>query len=472
MRRVFIVLFLVLALVLIGTAISAPALGEQANNGSGQETAQVEQIDVDIVVSTTGIVVEDRNASLGFGVSGTVEEILVEEGDVVTAGQPLARLDSTNLSLQVQNAEQALVIARANFDRLTEPPTAAQRAQAETALANARVQLTNAQTARLNAPDQQMVTCMGVDTARTNLNDAQTAYDRYIRDGLNADPTFSANTDHPAAVALDNAQRAFNQADAQCRVAGNNAQDNGQVIAAESAVAQAEAALAALTDDPTETELAISNAQVRQAEIALEQAQRNFNNATITASFDGVVSAVNLRIGQTVSPGAAVIILADLDPLHIEADVDEVDVTQLSVGMPASMVMDALDAAKLTGEISRIAPIGQVVQGVTTYGIQINLTGEVSNVIRAGMGGEVDIVVGTLKDALVVPTRAIQRDDTTEYLLIPQTEGDPVQVAVTSGQSVGELTVVVPLNPSELGAGDTVIVGRERASLFQPGGFR
>jgi RND family efflux transporter MFP subunit len=472
MRRVFIVLFLVLAFVLIATAISAPAMGEQANNGTGQETAQVQQINVDIVVSTTGTIVADRSATLGFGVSGTVQEILVKEGDVVTAGQPLARLDSTNLGLQVQNAEQSLTIAQTNFNRLSEAPTAAQRAQAESALANAQVQLTNARTARLNAPDQQMMTCMSIDTARTSLNDAQTIYDRYVRDGLNADPTFTANTDHPAALARDNAQRAFNQAEAQCRVATNNANDNGQVAAAEAALAQAEAALAALTDDPTQTELTISGAQVRQAEIALEQAQRNFENATITAPFDGVVSAVNLRIGQTVSPGASVITLTDLDPLHIEADVDEVDVTKLSLGMEASMLMDALDNSTITGTVSRIAPIGRVVQGVTTYGIQIDLNGTVPEVIRAGMGGEVDIVVGTLKDSLVIPTRAIQRTEATEYVLIPQAEGNPLQVVVTSGQSIGELTVIVPVNADELGKGDTVIVGRERANIFQPGGFR
>lgn len=472
MRRVFIVVFLLLAFVLIATAISAPALGEQANNGTGQETAQVQRLDVEILVSTTGTIAADRSASLGFGVSGTVEEVLVEEGDVVTTGQSLALLDSGNLSLQVQNAEQSLAIAQANFNRLTEPPTAAQRAQAEAALANAQVQLANARTARLNAPDQEMVTCMSVETARTNLDDAQKAYDTYISDGLNADPTFTADTDHPAAVARDNAQRAFDQADAQCRVASNNAQDSGQIAAAEASVAQAEAALAALTDAPTETELAISTAQVRQAEITLEQAQRNLQNATITAPFDGVISAVNLRIGQTVSPGASVITLTDLEPLHVEADVDEVDVTSLSIGTQATIVMDALETAPLTGEVSRIAPVGRVVQGVTTYAVQINLTGDVPAVIRAGMGGEVDMVVGVLEDSLAVPTRAIQRDEATEYVLIPQADGDPLQVAVTSGQSVGELTVITPVNADELGEGDTVIVGRERASIFQPGGFR
>lgn len=472
MRRILIVLFLVLAFVLIATAINAPALGERANNGTGQETTRVQKLDVDIIISTTGTIVADRTASLGFGVSGTVQDILVREGDVVTTGQPLAQLDTAVLALQVQNAEQALTIAQTNFQRLTEPPTAAQLAQAQSALANAQVQLTNARTARQNAPDQQMMTCMGVETARISLNDAQTAYDRYVRDGLNADPTFTVNPDHPAVLGRDNAQRAFDQADAQCRVAQNNAQDNGQVAAAEAAVAQAEAALAALTDDPTDSELTISSAQVRQAEIGLEQAQRNFDNATLTAPFDGVISAVNLRIGQSVSPGAAVITLTDLDPLRVEADVDEVDVTKLSLGMGAAVLVDALENTTLNGTVTRIAPVGRVVQGVTTYAIQLDFSDDVPEVIRAGMGGEVDVVVGTIEDALVVPTRAIQRDDTTEYLLIPQTEADPLRVAVRSGQSVGELTVVVPVTEGELNEGDTVIVGRERTNLFQPGGFR
>jgi len=472
MRRLFIVLFLLLAFVLIAAAVAAPAMGEQANNGTGQETAQVEQLDVDIVVSTTGTIAADQIASLGFGVSGTVQTILVKEGDLVTTSQPLASLDTGTLGLQVQNAEQSLAIAQANFNRLTEPPTAAQLAQAEASLANAQVQLANAQNARINAPDQQMMSCMNVDTARTALTDAQTAYDRYIRDGLNADPTFTANGDHPAAVAHNNAQRAFDQAEAQCRIAENNAQDTGQVAAAEASVAQAQAALASLTDDPTETELTISGAQVRQAEIALELAQRNLDNAIVTAPFDGVISAVNLRIGQMVSPGAAVITLTDLDPLHIDADVDELDVTRLEIGMRVSISVDALERGTLTGQISRIAPVGRVVQGVTTYSIEIELTGDVPPVVRAAMGGEVDIIVGTLKNALAVPTRAIQRDEATEYVLVPQEKGDPLQIAVTSSISVGELTVIVPITEGELPAGTKVMVGRARTSIFQAGGIR
>jgi HlyD family secretion protein len=472
MRRIFIVLFFVLAIVLVIAAISAPALGEQANNGSGQETARIQRIDVDLMVNTTGTVAADKIATLGFGISGTVQEVLVEAGDEVVAGQALARLDSTTLELQVQNAEQALTIAQANYDRLIQPPTAAQIAQAEAALANAQAQLTAARNNRLNAPDQQMITCMGIETARNALNDAQTAYDRYVRDGLNADPTFSPNSNHPAAQARDNAQRAFNQAEAQCRIAGNNAQDTGQVAAAEAGVAQAQAALDNLLDGPSDLELTISRAQVRQAEISLEQARRNLANATVTAPFDGVVTDVNLRIGQTVGAGSPVITLTDLIPLHVNADVDELDVTRLRVGVEATVLLDAIDSGPLSGIVSRISPVGRVVQGVTTYTIRIDFRGDVPEVLRVGMGGDVDIKVGQLSGALVVPTRAIQRSDATEYVLVRQTEGDPIQVAVVSGQSVGELTVIVPVAEGSLSENDVVLVGLPRASIFVPGGFR
>ncbi|MCU0476173.1 MAG: efflux RND transporter periplasmic adaptor subunit [Anaerolineae bacterium] len=470
MRRILIVLFFLLAIVLVGIAISGPTLGEQANTGNGQETAQVQRIDVDLIVSTTGTVSADKVANLGFGVSGTVEEVLVEAGDIVTTDQPMARLDAIALTLQVENAEQALAIARANRTRLTQPPTAAQVAQATTALENAIAQRNAAANARQNAPDQQMVTCMGVENARTAFNDATTAYDRYVRDGLNADPTFTANPDHPTALARDNAQRAFDQAEAQCRIATTNAQDTGQLGAAEAAVAQAQAAYDDLLDGPSETELAISDAQLRQAEIALEQAQNNLRNATISAPFDGVVTEVNLRLGQSVSPGAPVIVLTDLVPLHVDADVDELDVTRLTLDVPANVTLDAVETGDIVGRVSRIAPVGRVVQGVTTYAIQIDFDGDVPETMRAGMGGEVDIVVGQLQDALVVPTRSIQRNDATEFVLVPQPEGEPIEVPVISGQSVGEQTVVTPVTEGSLNEGDTVIVGRTRANIFQPPG--
>lgn len=472
MRRLLIVLFIVLAVVLVGVAVTAPALGAQANDGTGRETATVQRADVDVVVSTTGTVAAERLASMGFGTSGTVDEILVSVGQSVAEGEALARLNTEVLTLQVENAEQALAIAQANYNRLTSPPTEAQRLQAETAVLNAEAQLTAAQNARRNAPDQQMVTCMAVSTARTSLDDAQTAYDRYISEGLNADPVFTADPNHPATLARDAAQRAFDQAEAQCRIAETNAQDTGQLAAAESAYQQAVANLTALTEGATENDINISAAQVRQAEIALEQARRNLNNATLTAPFEGVVSEVNLRLGQTVSPGAAVIILADLVPLHVDSEVDELDVSRLLVGMEAEFLIDALDIAPLPGTVSQIAPVGRVVQGVTTYGIRVDFEGETPEALRAGMGGEVDIVVGTVAGALLVPTRAIQRDDATEYVLVVQegSDAEPVAVPVTSGQSVGELTVITPLEEGTLDEGDVVVVGRPRANIFQPGG--
>src|SRR5688572_27016184 len=73
--------------------------------------------DTDAIVSATGIVVPPQEAVLSFTVSGTVVELLVEEGAAVKEGDVLARMDTTQLDASVEEAEAALAVAQANFER-------------------------------------------------------------------------------------------------------------------------------------------------------------------------------------------------------------------------------------------------------------------------------------------------------------------------------------------------------------------
>ncbi|MBK8135182.1 MAG: efflux RND transporter periplasmic adaptor subunit [Chloroflexi bacterium] len=466
MRRLFVLLSFALAVTLIVMAIFGPRWGAQANDSSGNETAAVEKIDVTVLVSTSGIATAERSALVSFGTSGTVAEILVDVGDAVTAGQTLAQLDTRKVELAVANAEQALLIARSNFDRLTGAPSAAQIAAAEATIAGARAQLTAAENSRVSAPEQQKMNCLNVDTAALNLSDAQQAYDDYVKSGLLYDATFAADPNSQIAAALLGAQNAFELADAQCRVAEIAARDSGSVEAAMAGVAQAEAQLAALTDGATEAEIAISEAQVRQAEIALEQAQQTLEDSFIRAQFSGVISEQQFRVGQVVSPTLTGMTVVDPATLYFDVSVDELDVPQLESGQSVEIRVDALDGELIEGVVSRVAPAGRVVQGVTTYAVQINLTGERPERLRLGMGADIDIVVGRETGVLAVPTRAIQRNEGEEYVLVDAGDEEPREVTVRTGQTVGDKTVI----EGEIAEGDVVYVDVPQRTIFRFGG--
>ena len=85
-------------------------------------------------------VVPLRSAALSLPIGGMVAEVLVGEGDQVTAGQVIARLDATQLQARVAGAEAALAEAQANYENLKAGATPEQIAEAEAQLAAAQAQ--------------------------------------------------------------------------------------------------------------------------------------------------------------------------------------------------------------------------------------------------------------------------------------------------------------------------------------------
>jgi HlyD family secretion protein len=217
-------------------------------------------------------------------------------------------------------------------------------------------------------------------------------------------------------------------------------------------VESAKAKLESLRNGPTEEDLASAEAAVEQAHVALETAQRNLEAAVLKAPFDGVVAAMNLVVGEPAVYPA--ITLMDLSRFRITVNVDEVDVSQLEVGMPAVVTVDALPDVNLTGKVERIGVAATSTGGAVYYPVVIALD-PTDAPLRAGMSASVTIRVRELTDQLLIPTWAIQTNPATgrPYVLRQTARGvEPVPVQlgirrsgfaqVLSGLSEGDILVV------------------------------
>lgn len=125
---------------------------------------------LDILVESTGKVQPARSINLPFQSSGQISEVLVKPGDRVTAGQPLARLDSRNLNLGLQQAEADLKTAQAGLDKVKNGSATPQD------LAQARARL-NASAAALQKARTGNVTAADVRTAEADVSAAQARLD-------------------------------------------------------------------------------------------------------------------------------------------------------------------------------------------------------------------------------------------------------------------------------------------------------
>ncbi len=369
---------LVLSLVVIGVA------GCQSNPAPTPVTTPVASKETGTVVSAEGIVAPVQRASLAFKTGGRVSNVRVKEGDVVKTGDLLASLDSTLLQKQVLQAEASLNVTQKQLAQLKAGASATERQAAKDALASARAAYEKVKAGPSNEQLAQLKA--NLDNAQAAVRQAQAAYDR-----IGGDAGFLGGA-APEKLAL---QQAFNNLNA-AQAAYNEAMSHpteSELKQAAAAVTQAESAVARL--DPTPEAVALAEAQVAQAQAALEIAKASMQEALITAPFAGTIAQVNVNVGDFASPGAPAIIIGDLTQLRIETtDLSEVDVAKVKVGQAVKVTLDALPNQTLRGTVARIAPIATESRGDKVFRVWIDLQEGTESGLRWGMAAGVEINVG------------------------------------------------------------------------------
>ncbi len=144
-------------------------------------TVKVERGDVQQTVTAPGKLVGLREISLSFGTSGALTRLDVRPGDTVTKGQILAALDTTDLRLQVAQAEQSYLIQQAAYSSTVQADPAAVNS-ARAALASANTAYQAAQQNLGLKDDQIRVDCAGLDDANNFMLAARDAYNAVAND--------------------------------------------------------------------------------------------------------------------------------------------------------------------------------------------------------------------------------------------------------------------------------------------------
>lgn len=382
------------------TTADAPAA---ATAGANQTVAEVAP---EIVVD--GRLVPAVSADLSLAVSGIVAEVLVEEGETVNAGQLILRLDPSQQQVTVAQAQAELQRAQAQVAELTAAPRTQEIAAAEAALnaakaryqrlaeaalpgdiaaAEAAVNGAQAQLAKVmeGVSEQQLIAARAdLANAEAVRTQAQRAYDRIKwRNDIGATQESAAlqqaTNNYEAALArFNDLQSPPSQADvaaASAQVRQNQAQLNtlraampSDLVAAEADVQASQAQLDLLLAGARTESVAVAEAQVAAATAALQQALVGLRNLELRAPFTGTVAALELTVGEQLTPGTAVAQVADLSRWQIEtADLTELDVVGLTPGKSVQLAFDALPEVTVQGTVSRIRPIGEDNRGDIVY---------------------------------------------------------------------------------------------------------
>ena len=135
---------------------------------------------------------------------------------------------------------------------------------------------------------------------------------------------------------------------------------------------------------------AIADARVVQAQAALDAAQANLAQATLTAPYDGTVVSINVVPGETVLPQQPVLVIADLSHLQVTTkDLSEREIANVKLGQGATMQLKAF-SQDLTGKVVGISPLSAQYNGDTVFKVTIELDHPPMGLMW-GMSGDVSI---------------------------------------------------------------------------------
>lgn len=348
------------------------------------------------MVSAEAKVMPAQTVSLSFNSAGLVDEVLASRGDTVEAGAVLARLDN--------RAELAAAITAAQFELVTAEQALAdlyERAalvsvQYVKAIADTRDAVRDAQSRldSLNQPSKQAdidSAYAAMILARDKLDKAKDQFEPYEKKSEdNVVRAALLNKKAQAEKDYEALERRYNN----LRGVANEidlAQAQANLSLAEVQLEDARREYEKWRDGPDPDEIRLAQARLTNAQAQLVAGQDALDKQELRAPFSGTIVEFNLKVGEFVTPGVPLVVIADLAAWQVETtDLTETDVALLAPGMVATIRLDAFPDQEFTGTIAEIGQISAERRGNITYPVILDFEpGETP--VRWGMTAFVEI---------------------------------------------------------------------------------
>lgn len=177
---------------------------------------------------------------------------------------------------------------------------------------------------------------------------------------------------------------------------------------------------------------------LRSAELNMDNLQEAMNNYTVTSPISGTIIEKNAKAGDALATGADLCTIYDLSYLVMVINVDELQVSDVSVGQSVQVTADAVPDKTYTGTVTRVSMKGTSSGGTTTYPVTVRI--DETEGLRPGMNANAEIVTAEAGNALAVPNAAIVRGS---YVLV--TKDSPSAANADPDMTAPEGYVYVPV---------------------------
>jgi multidrug efflux pump subunit AcrA (membrane-fusion protein) len=348
-----------------------------------------------------------RRSVIGSAVDGRVAEFLIDAGQEVDAGEPLAKLLTTTIEIELSGAEAELELRRAELAELRNGSR-----PAEIELAEATMQAAEA----------------AEDYAKAKLARAERLFK--TSSGFSQDEFEAAQAESLTAIAR---------------------------------VAQARSSLQLVREGPREEQIQQAAARVAVQEQVVAGLRDRLGKYTVRSPFHGYVTSELTEAGAWVREGDPVAEVVEIDPVEVEVFVPESSIRFVRKGGQCQLSVDAIADRLFDGSIDQIVPLAD--SRSRTFPVRVvvpNPRVESSHELLPGMLARASLPTGLMQTRLLVPKDALQLGGPNPTLLKVES-AQATSVPVTTGPALGSWISVEPLVAGSLAAGDLVVTrGNER----------
>ncbi|WP_213950718.1 efflux RND transporter periplasmic adaptor subunit [Tepidanaerobacter syntrophicus] len=462
--------------VVVAALIFAGYLWKQKSSSKGTasaqklSTAKVTKGNLEVVLKDSGTLEPMEQETINLKVDGTVKKVYFNEGDVVKEGDLLYELSNEDLAISLQKAELSLKQQQIDLqDALKQKEKAVIHAPADGVVKSVDVKVgdsVNANTvvATIQNQDKCQVKVPFLSSQTSKMKIGQKAEIMFIDPIYTIDgvvtkiDTVGTRTSYGSiyyyvTITVDGN---YYVEGSDTSVKGYVITDSGKEEGMEQALIEPLDAVEVKSEISSKVnnvyieegqivtkgqklfslDLEDINANIEKQQLSLQQAQLDLQskrseleNLLVYAPIDGTIIEQNVREGDLIRPSTSsssssepAAVIVNYSKMQVVLPVDELDINNITVGMPVNITAEAVPDKVFKGQVEKIAEQGTSQNNVSTF--DVTITTDKVDELKAGMTVDVEMIIANKQDVLMLPITAIQYRNNKTYVMLASAEGD------------------------------------------------
>lgn len=481
----------IVTLVIVAAVVALAVIGyvswQKQKAGEGKTTyaiVPVERGDVEVKVKGSGTVAPLEDKTVYAGVSGTIKQVLAEDGDIVSAGDVIAVMENKelesmrdSLQRQIDDLDASILSLRGTSgpDAVYSPVKGVVKA-----IYAQKGDLVDAVMEKYGAlaivcPDERMKTVIDAEGLQVGDQVTVTVGEKSVTGTVVSIGSAGATVSFEDKGFLPDDVASVSKEDGTTLGEGSVQVENPVYIAGRGGIVKRVredvgdkvsrgGKIFDLSGEVLSAQLYAQLDQRAELMEDLEDVLGDIEALTVRAGMDGVISDLNISEEQLVQEGTPLFRVQSRDAFKIEVDIVELDIADIDLHEKATVKLDALPDLVLEGEIIKINPIGVAQNDVTDFTVTLSLPE--TEGLMIGMSADVTIISQKAENVLVIPIEAIQVINGEKYVVLESDLGGEQDAVVATHKVTTGITDGVNIEiTSGLSEGDRVAVPQVRQSV-------